>query len=144
MKHKTKSEQETDNITRYAIGKTELTLESKYAYAAKQIRKLSVTHHKLMEFECNGCTRDKLDCESWPAYDKAREIQMKWVETREKQIEKLIEKHAAVLHLKVRFEGDPRGCTVRLFNPADHAKILPIWAEHGDSSSLGYGVDCWL
>lgn len=73
-----------------------------------------ISHHRLCENECNGCTREKLPTESWAEYDKARESQIAWIEKRIELVEKTIAKKCAKLGLFAIFQGDPRGCTVKI------------------------------
>lgn len=103
---------------------------------AKQIRKLSVTYHRLCEFACNGYTREKLSFESWDEYGANMAKQMEWVEKRMAHCEVNICRHATKLGLIAKFQGDPRGCVVRLYNAEDAAK-------DNDSINCGHGVDCW-
>lgn len=84
---------------------------SQYDDNAVSLLRLCITHHKLSEYECNGCTRDKLPSESWEDYDKARDNQVAWIEKRTQAIEKTITKRCKELNLVANFEGDPRGCT---------------------------------
>ena len=70
-----------------------------------------ITYHRYCEYQCNGCTREKLPFESWEDYDKAREEQMAWVEKRIDLVEKRLRKNADALGFRAELEGDPRGVT---------------------------------
>lgn len=92
----------------------------------------AITLRRIYECQCNGCTRDKLPNESWSDYDKARELQMTWVDKREEVLTARIKKNAESVGLQVYFQGDPRGASVYLSN-------RPI---KGDSYSTSSVVVC--
>lgn len=79
----------------------------------KGLLKDCITHHKLSEHRCNGCTREKFPAETWQQYDQARVEQQEWIEKRLEVVEARIIKRAALIGHRVYFQGDPRGCTVR-------------------------------
>lgn len=92
------------------------------------IARHTVTHHRLAEMYCNG--PHFLDRRYF--LDLPAKIQSEWIErweTRRKKRDEQIEKRITVLvsdlakqsdlDISVRFEGDPRGSTVRLLVPAN-------------------------
>lgn len=83
-----------------------------WALKLNKLRGLSVTLQKYFEYECNGCTREKLSFETWAQYDKERELQMEWVEKRIKQITKQITKLSHDLGLYYYIQTDPRGAAL--------------------------------
>ena len=105
-------------------------LNRPYHRTTASLMRACITYHRLCEYECNGCTRDKLSGESWSDYDHARENQMQWIEKRTQQVESLLKKRAKELDLTVGFEGDPRGCTV-------------FFSEHNGTEMIGADVWNW-
>ena len=83
-----------------------------------KLRGKARTLRRYFEYQCNGCTREKLPFESWEEYDTARGRAMQWVEKRvaivEKQIEKLCKTPSPVLTLNYYIQRDPRGGTLYL------------------------------
>jgi hypothetical protein len=87
-----------------------------WALKLNKLRGLAVTLQKYFEYQCNGCTREKLSFESWQAYDVQRELQMEWVEKRIKQITKQIDKLSKELGLHYYIQTDPRGASLYVCN----------------------------
>lgn len=109
-----------------------------YHPTMQKLVKACITHHRYCECECNGCTREKLPFESWDSYDKAREAQMLWLEQAKDKLEKRIAKLCASLNLFACFEGDPRGCTVKIQN----RPFVKGSFNHLDTSNAR-GADVW-
>lgn len=78
------------------------------------LRRHAITLRKYFEYECNGCTREKLPHESWKEYDNDRERQMIWVEERQKAILSLIDSKCKELNTHYYIQGDPRGASLHL------------------------------
>jgi len=105
LKHHLNNHENTSHIDWDSIAATKV-LEGLFR-DAKTLR-------RLYEHMCNGCTRDKAPQESWKAYDKARDGQMEWVDTRERVINKRIAKRLAGLSVDYYLQRDPRGGTLYL------------------------------
>lgn len=81
-------------------------------FLIEKLRRDAITLQKMFEFECNGCTRDKMAHETWAQYDLIRDEQMKWVEKRQNAIIKRIKRRCEENHLLFYIQGDPRGCSL--------------------------------
>lgn len=97
--------------------------------------------HRLVECDCNGCTRERLPSESWEAYDKARAQQIEWIEARQLRTKDLIVDKARALGLEVVLQYDPRGCTT-LFKPTERGAIKRDQWGHVEDPDL-VGADVW-
>ncbi len=97
-----------------------------------KIRKNSITLRRLFEYECNGCTREKLPFETWLDYDRAREYQMIWVEKRKQIILKRIEKLVSSIGLYLYIQSDPRGLPV-------YISVNPLSNQSYHTNGVGVG-----
>lgn len=102
-----------------------------------------ITYHKLCEMSCNGCTREKLPFESWDSYDKARDLQIQWIDKRLEVVSERIKSRAHSLGLWTSLQGDPRGCTAR-FKPFKLGTLeRDKWGHVQDNSLIGADVWNW-
>ncbi len=99
----------------------------------RRLMALCITHHRLCECECNGCTRDRVQGESWEAYDQSRVQQQAWIQARLEKVESQIKRLADSLGLYCNILGDPRGPTVNF------VRSDPPFSD----SASGRGADVW-
>ena len=100
-----------DLVRRLKNGNINLQIDNPYL---RSLVRLAASMHKLLECECNGCTREKLPHESWNDYDEARRHQIEWVEQRQIKVLATIAKNVALLDLHYYIQSDPRGGTLYL------------------------------
>lgn len=104
---------------------------------AQRIMKDANTMQKLAVFDCNGATREKLPSESWDEYNRARaEIQLPWIERRQKTVGTRLKRLAADLKLPMTIGGDPRGYVVKVFMSSPNGTPYNSWG----GAECGYGV----
>lgn len=93
------------------------------------------THHALAEAECNGTPF--IQGESAAAFQVRQAAHERWVEKRQAEIEARITILVAKLPetdegpIKVAFQGDPRGATVKLVMPGSLARMHDDWGRVG-------------
>lgn len=94
------------------------------------IRKDAITLRRLFEYECNGCTREKFTWETFGHYDRARAIQMKWVEERQKQVLARLDRRLKEAGIPYYIQSDPRGCSLYLCTTSQgnyHQEGIPVY-----------------
>ena len=95
-------------------------------HAAQLLMRHARTYSRIQEAVCNGV--EWLTYDTNESFGKRQDRHEKWCEKRDQQLEKRIRAIASGLGFGVIFDGDPRGCTVKLTVPSGYTND---WGKAG-------------